>query len=83
MRNFQDTFETRKRSFICAFSICMTVPLSKIYINHIVQLWHKSIILNKIYPRMIPREQCLIFILATTFLLDLYLSFYLKAYFAW
>ena len=29
MRNFQDSFETRKRSFISAFSICMTVPLSK------------------------------------------------------
>ena len=28
MRNFQDTFETRKLSFICAFPICMTVPLS-------------------------------------------------------
>ena len=27
MRNFQDTFETRKRLFISAFSICMTVPL--------------------------------------------------------
>ena len=27
MRNFQDTFETRKRSFISAFSIYMTVPL--------------------------------------------------------
>ena len=27
MRNFQDTFETRKRSFVSAFSICMTVPL--------------------------------------------------------
>ena len=27
MRNFQDTFETRKRSFTSAFSICMTVPL--------------------------------------------------------
>ena len=27
MRNFQDFFETRKRSFISAFSICMTVPL--------------------------------------------------------
>ena len=27
MRNFQDTFETRKRSFISAFSICITVPL--------------------------------------------------------
>ena len=30
MRNFQDTFETRKRSFISAFSNCMTVPLSMI-----------------------------------------------------
>ena len=27
MRNFQDMFETRKRSFINAFSICMTVSL--------------------------------------------------------
>ena len=25
---FPDTFETSKRSFISAFSICMTVPLS-------------------------------------------------------
>ena len=24
---FQDTFETRKRSFIGAFSICMTLPV--------------------------------------------------------
>ena len=28
MRLFQDTFETRERSFISAFSICMTVPLN-------------------------------------------------------
>ena len=28
MQNFQDTFETRKRSFISAFSICMTAPLN-------------------------------------------------------
>ena len=27
MRNFSDTSETCKRSFINAFSICMTVPL--------------------------------------------------------
>ena len=27
MRNFQDTFETHKGSFISTFSICMTVPL--------------------------------------------------------
>ena len=30
MRNFQDTFETCKRSFIIAFSICMTVPLTNL-----------------------------------------------------
>ena len=28
MRNFQDTFEPRKRSFISDFSICMTVILN-------------------------------------------------------
>ena len=28
MRNFQDTFETRKWLFISAFSICMIVPLT-------------------------------------------------------
>ena len=27
MQNSPDTFETPKRSFISAFSICMTVPL--------------------------------------------------------
>ena len=31
MRNFQDTFETRKQSFIFASLICMTVPLTTIY----------------------------------------------------
>ena len=42
MRNFQDTFETRNRSFISAFSICMTVPLNQI--RHCLtghnQIWH-------------------------------------------
>ena len=28
MRNFNTTFETRKRSFISVFSICITVPLN-------------------------------------------------------
>ena len=28
MRNFQDTFETRKQSLIGFFSICMIVPLN-------------------------------------------------------
>ena len=30
MQNFQDTFETRKRLFINAFSVSMTVPFSLI-----------------------------------------------------
>ena len=30
MRNFQDTFQTHKRSFINTLSICMTVPLRKL-----------------------------------------------------
>ena len=30
MRNFQDTFETCKRSFISAFLICMTLLLTKL-----------------------------------------------------
>ena len=33
MRTFQDTFETRKRLFIGAFSICMAVPLSNSYVD--------------------------------------------------
>ena len=32
MRNFRDTFETRKWSIISAFSICMTVPLLENFI---------------------------------------------------
>ena len=32
MRNFQDTFETRKQSFISFFSICMTVPLNMLQV---------------------------------------------------
>ena len=31
MRNFQNAFETRKRSFVNAFSICMIVPLNDLY----------------------------------------------------
>ena len=39
MRNFQDTFETRKRSFISAFLIYMTVPLS----SYEEKLLHQSL----------------------------------------
>ena len=37
MRNFHDTFETRKRPFISDFSICMTVPLRKMFQNDSVK----------------------------------------------
>ena len=37
MRSFQDTFETRKQSFISAFSICMTVTFS-ILIFYLISL---------------------------------------------
>ena len=37
MQNFQDAFETRKRSFISAFSICMTVPLSKAFEKVVIE----------------------------------------------
>ena len=30
MQNFQDAFETPKRSFGSAFSICMTVPFKSL-----------------------------------------------------
>ena len=42
MRNFQTTFETRKRSFISVFSICMTVPL--IYFDFFIILENCSYI---------------------------------------
>ena len=32
MQNFPDTFETRKRLFASAFSICMTVPLNTLIV---------------------------------------------------
>ena len=38
MRNFQDTFETRNRSFIRAFSICMTVPLRYICLEKLLEV---------------------------------------------
>ena len=51
MRNFQDTFETRKRSFISTFSICMTVPLkeelARYFINALVFSDRKSLSTSK------------------------------------
>ena len=46
MRNYQDIFETRKRSFISTFSICMTVPLRNIDCvidkENATNIWRKS-----------------------------------------
>ena len=39
MRNSQYSFETRKRSFISAFSICMTVLLK---VNSRSEIWRRS-----------------------------------------
>ena len=46
MRNFQDTFKTRKRSFISAFSIRMIVPLinSTIYSRVIAKVFDLHVI---------------------------------------
>ena len=33
MRGFQDAFETRKRSFISTFSICMAAPFKVDYLK--------------------------------------------------
>ena len=44
MRNFQDTFETPKRSFINAFSICMSIPLN----FDVIDLEIKQIIADKL-----------------------------------
>ena len=35
MRNFQDTFGTRRRSFISDLSICMTVPLNQLTLENL------------------------------------------------
>ena len=45
MRNFHDTFETNKRSFISAFSICMTVPLNRQ--NHIFFMSNRKLLNEK------------------------------------
>ena len=46
MQNFQYTFETRKQSFISAFSICMTAPLRRAKFDGRFGMKKKGDILN-------------------------------------
>ena len=46
MQNFQYTFETRKQSFISAFSICMTAPLRRAKFDGRFGMKEKGDILN-------------------------------------
>ena len=41
MQKFQSTFETRKQSFISAFSIYMAVPLSISVSRTEINIWNK------------------------------------------
>ena len=45
MRNFQDTFETRNRSFVGTFPSCMAVPLNFPYFLWFLQIFFYFIIL--------------------------------------
>ena len=62
MRIFQDIFETRKRSFISAFSICMTVPLSKDHDQETSKnFWHYRKKFIEIPSRILPefdKQKC-------------------------
>ena len=49
MRNFQDTLETRKRSFISAFSICMTVPLKNYHVTTFASFFLFRLIFEGVY----------------------------------
>ena len=51
MGSFQDTFETRKRSFISGFSICMTKPL--IIVTHIASFNLQNLFLEACKPAQI------------------------------
>ena len=57
MRNFQDTFETRKRLFISAFSICMTVPLIETRKAKLLQNFLRLLKSNKLpYSKLLRRK---------------------------
>ena len=47
MPNFQDTFKTRKQSFIRNFSICMTLPLRGIYSSIIEKQSFADVLQNR------------------------------------
>ena len=49
MRNFQNTFDTRKRSSISAFSIYMTVPL-----NILWMVWFRRKYFESTYKNVLP-----------------------------
>ena len=62
MRNFRNTFETRKISFLSALSICMTVPLkNEILISkrvlHILE--NKGSIYTKLASETFPESRLL------------------------
>ena len=52
MRNFQDTFETSKRSFVSAFSICMTIPITELKGMVAIQLDFILLLLLVVYPTL-------------------------------
>ena len=58
MRNFQDTFETCKRSIFSAFSICMTVPLNGIILPHSFLNSNKLFLLQEILGYNIFKSLC-------------------------
>ena len=62
MRNFEDVFKTCKRSFISAFSICMTVPLRSNHSKFISKELNKlylglSYAINFLRTKLMKQEQ--------------------------
>ena len=47
MPNFQDTFETRKRSFSTAFAIYMTVPLRLVLYSAVIHKRRRKKLISK------------------------------------
>ena len=70
MRNFQDSFETRKQSFISGFSICMTVDLRVAAQKNVELIFDKLHFIRKLKFRIF-NSMAVIF----------YLSFHVLPYF--